>query len=37
MTLCRLHRVGEIDTSIAETLVGGHREGQHPDLSLLIF
>ena len=36
MTLHRLHRVGEIDASIPMTLVGGHGEGQHPDLSLLI-
>jgi len=35
-TLYGLRWVGRIDTSIAETLVGGHREGQHPGLSLLI-
>ena len=35
-TLYGLRWVGRIDTSIAETLVGGHREGQHPDLFLLV-
>jgi len=36
VTLRRLHWVGEIDASILMTLVGGHREGHHPGLSLLI-